>query len=539
MARTLAQVLGGKPADYRSKLAQDSGFVYIGRKVDLEKASALECMKLAGLGFLEDSRRLYPSGSLACQVLGFVGVDDEGLSGLEARYDEVLAGKPGVLLAERDPFGREIPGGVVKSIDPVQGKDIVLTIDKDIQAFAQVELAKAVRYWGAKSGAVIVMSPKTGEIYAMASTPYFNPNNTRRRSPRRTRTGRCWTPTSRARRSRRCSRPRRSTRRSSSRRRRCNLPSTLHVGGETIRESHRSRCGERGRSPRSSPTRPTSVPRRSAWPWAARSSSASLGPFRARPSRPESISGARRPAGCRAHRRSRRSPIATVSFGQGISATPLQLTRAFGALGNKGIMTTPHFLLSGAPESAADVADRARRDDADRCGGDQHARAVVMEGTGSKAEVPGYNVAGKTGTAQVALPNGARVCERRLRELVHRLPPRRGPRSRHLRRALGAAKGHLRRRGRRTELLGYRDVLHGASEDVAECASAQSREEAEDSETGCSEDEQAVGDRNAHDGRERARKGRQRRSYRGGQTERIALMRMLDWLGFSGGDRGG
>ncbi len=152
VARTLAQVLGGKPAEYREKLGRDTGFVYIGRKIDLEKARALERMKVAGLGFLEDSRRLYPSGSLAGQTLGFVGVDNEGLSGLEARYDDALAGKAGVLLAERDPFGHEIPGGIVKSVDPVQGRDIVLTIDKDIQAFTQVELAKAVRLWGAKIG---------------------------------------------------------------------------------------------------------------------------------------------------------------------------------------------------------------------------------------------------------------------------------------------------------------------------------------------------------------------------------------------------
>ena len=120
---------------------------------------------------------MYPSGELACQVLGFVGVDGEGLAGIEKRYDTVLAGKPGVLLGERDPYGRPIPGGVQKNIDAVDGHDIVLTIDKDIQYHAQLELTKAVKKWGAKGGSVVVMNPQNGEIYAMASTPGFNPND--------------------------------------------------------------------------------------------------------------------------------------------------------------------------------------------------------------------------------------------------------------------------------------------------------------------------------------------------------------------------
>ncbi|MDO8986943.1 MAG: penicillin-binding protein 2, partial [Coriobacteriia bacterium] len=137
-AVAIASVLGGDAAGYEAKLRKDTGFVYIARKVDMERAVALEKLDIKGIDFLEDSRRTYPSGELACQVLGFVGVDDQGLAGIEKYYDDLLAGEPGVVLAERDPFGRPIPGGVMKSEDPIDGQNIVLTIDKDIQYQAQV-----------------------------------------------------------------------------------------------------------------------------------------------------------------------------------------------------------------------------------------------------------------------------------------------------------------------------------------------------------------------------------------------------------------
>ena len=125
-ADALASVLGGDRNDYLKKLQRDSGFVYIARKVDMESARSLEALKLEGIGFLDDSRRMYPSGELACQVLGFVGLDGAGLAGVEKRYNDILGGRAGVLLGERDPYGRPIPGGVQKSIDSVDGHDIMV-----------------------------------------------------------------------------------------------------------------------------------------------------------------------------------------------------------------------------------------------------------------------------------------------------------------------------------------------------------------------------------------------------------------------------
>ena len=174
-AAALASVLGGTPKDYEGKLAKDTGFVYIARAIDGEKAKTLEDLNIKGIGFLDDSRRMYPSSELACQVLGFVGNEGQGLAGIEKRYNKVLAGNGGVLVGERDPYGRPIPGGVQKTFEPVDGHDIVLTIDKDIQYHAQTELAAAVEKFGAKGGSVVVMNPSNGETYAMASTPGYEP----------------------------------------------------------------------------------------------------------------------------------------------------------------------------------------------------------------------------------------------------------------------------------------------------------------------------------------------------------------------------
>ncbi|TLM98245.1 MAG: penicillin-binding protein 2, partial [Actinobacteria bacterium] len=175
-ARAIAGVLGGDAKEYLAKLDTDSGFVYVARKVDLQRAKELEDLDLAGIGFSDDFRRMYPSGELACQTLGFVGIDDRGLAGIERQYDDILAGTPGVILGERDPQGRPIPGGIQKEIDPKHGHDIVLTIDKDIQYQAQVELTAAVKEHSAKSGSVVIMNPRTGELYAVASYPGFDPN---------------------------------------------------------------------------------------------------------------------------------------------------------------------------------------------------------------------------------------------------------------------------------------------------------------------------------------------------------------------------
>lgn len=151
-------------------------FVYLARGVDLATAGALEARALPGIGFLDESRRHYPAGDLASQVLGFVGVDGTGLEGLEREYQATLAGRPGRHVVEAGPDGTLIPQASMREVPPEPGKDLVLTLDSEIQYWAQKSLAEAVEANEAKGGSVLVMHPATRDILAMANFPTFDPN---------------------------------------------------------------------------------------------------------------------------------------------------------------------------------------------------------------------------------------------------------------------------------------------------------------------------------------------------------------------------
>ena len=154
-------------------------FVYLARGVDPVRADGLQRRHLTGIGFLDETRRFYPAGDLAPQVLGFVGVDGTGLAGLELQYQALLAGHPGHEVVEEDPSGTLIPQGVNSDDPPVPGDDLLLSIDRQVQYRAQEALAAAVKSNGAKGGTIIVMDPHSGDVLAMASSPWFNPNDVR------------------------------------------------------------------------------------------------------------------------------------------------------------------------------------------------------------------------------------------------------------------------------------------------------------------------------------------------------------------------
>lgn len=405
-AQQLAAVLGGNPRDYEAKLAKNSGFVYIARKVDMSRAKRLEALKLEGIGLLEDSLRVYPSGTLGCQILGFVGVDSKGLAGIEKRYDGILGGKPGVLLDERDPYGRPIPGGVQKDIRPVDGHDVVLTIDKDIQYHAQVELDAAVKKWGAKGGSVTILNPRNGEIYAMASTPGFDPNNYQHADPQGFRNRpisdayepgstiksitaasvidkHLFTPDSVL-----------------------HLPPTLRVANRTIHDAE-----DRGTVDWSVTQIVTESSNVGAVKLGMKLGKQGLYDAFQRFGLTEAT-GVDYPGEARGWLPPTKlwsaSSIANIPFGQGLSATPLQLARAVSAIANKGTLTTPHFLLNvpADPSKNGQWPSRQACTAGTAVATTNMLKHVVTEGTGKSAAVPGYVVAGKTGTAQVALPNG-------------------------------------------------------------------------------------------------------------------------------------
>lgn len=405
-AKSLSTILGGDAAEFEERLRRDAGFVYIARKVDIERANALKELDLAGIGFLDDSRRVYPFGELAGQVLGFVGVDNIGLTAIEKQYDDVLAGTPGRIIAERDPSGRPIPGGVRHTELPVDGEDIQLTIDKDIQHRAQMVLAETVKASGAIGGNVIVMNASDGSIYAMASYPGFDPNNfqTADQSAFRNRAvtdvyepgstlkaltvaaaidRELFTPESVF-----------------------DLPATIQIGGRTIGEARRKEFA------RLSLTEILAV--------SSNVGSVKLGMAMG----PETLYdyfdrfGLNEAPGIDFPGQSRgvllpvdqwsASTIGTLTYGQGISLTPLQLARAMCAIANGGTLPTPHLLTSA--EGAKATRPRVISESTSAAMREMLVSAVTS-GTGSAAAMPGYSVAGKTGTALKIKEDGSGYAE--------------------------------------------------------------------------------------------------------------------------------
>ncbi len=168
-AFALAPVLGRDPTELRDLLTGDAAFAYVARKVDDETGRAVAALELPGIGIYDEADRLEPAGTVAGPVLGGVGIDGDGLSGLEQQYDAVLAGTPGERVVERDPAGREIAGGAEREVSPVRGSELVLTLDRDLQYATEEILGRHVAEAGARSGVAVIMDPTTGEVLAMAA----------------------------------------------------------------------------------------------------------------------------------------------------------------------------------------------------------------------------------------------------------------------------------------------------------------------------------------------------------------------------------
>lgn len=176
---TLEAINSIVPIDVPGLLARAQGrsFFWIARKIAPEAADQIRALKLPGLYFEQESRRFYPNKELASHVLGFVGLDNKGLSGVEYQYEQVVSGIPGKLLVLRDAKKRLLM--TESSSTPLSssaGRTLRLTIDSAIQHISEVELQTSIDEYGAESGSVIIMNPYTGEILALANAPSFNPN---------------------------------------------------------------------------------------------------------------------------------------------------------------------------------------------------------------------------------------------------------------------------------------------------------------------------------------------------------------------------
>lgn len=173
--RQLPAILNVNSTYLRSKLSRKKSFVWLSRKISPEQSQAIKSLNLKGVDFIKESKRCYPNGYLASHILGFAGLDNTGLEGLEMHYDKYLKGEPGWAVFLRDARQKKLDLWQ-RMVSPKDGDSLVLTVDEVIQYIAERELDKAYRAFHARGASIVVMNPHTGEILALANRPTFDLN---------------------------------------------------------------------------------------------------------------------------------------------------------------------------------------------------------------------------------------------------------------------------------------------------------------------------------------------------------------------------
>ena len=399
----VARITKADPRELLAKCQAAHSFCWVARKADAETADRIRSMNLRGIYFQKESKRFYPKRELAAQVLGYVGMDDEGLSGIERANDDNLRGKPGRMMISVDAR-RKWFGSVEKQPDP--GENVVLTIDEKIQYIAERELETAMQQTHAESGTVVVQNPKTGEILALANRPTFNPNLAREINPQKLKD---------------------------------HAVSDVYEPGSTFKLVTIAAALEE------KVTNPNEV-------FDCQMGSIVINGMRIRDSKPHGLlsvagilaessdvgaikialrlgeerfykyirafgfgqqTGIEVPGETRGltkplNRWSKVS-IGAISMGQEIGVTPLQLVGLVSTIANDGVWTAPHVIAGttvpqGTPQMVAFHPGLQRRVISPMTAAQmkQMMQGVVLHGTGKKAILEGYSSAGKTGTAQKA-----------------------------------------------------------------------------------------------------------------------------------------
>jgi len=383
-------------------------FIWIKRKVSPEEAGAVKRLNLAGVGFRKESKRLYPQSTLAAPLLGFVGLDGEGLAGLEQSFEETLRGRPGYKVLLRDGRRGTIDSGL-PSKAPEHGSSLVLTIDVVIQQIVEEELAQALEEWEPNGAVGIVLHPKTGHILALASAPSFDPNNFAR-YPQKTWVNRCvsysFEPGS-------VIKP-------------LIAAAALQEGLAAPEdlffcENGLYRIGSRlfhDHHPYGWLTLSEIVAKSSNVGMAKLGETLGAerlyGYFRAygfgqetNISLPGEATGILRPLN-----KWTSYSVTSVSVGQEIAATPLQLAAAFCAIANDGVLPASTLVRGIIDEEGKVIKPRSQgsriilEPHIARVMRREIMRRVVEEGTGKQARLSRWSIAGKTGTAQKAIPGG-------------------------------------------------------------------------------------------------------------------------------------
>ena len=413
-ARQIAPILELDERETEEKLDQPDGwYAVLKHKVEEPKAAELRAKKLKGIYTSDESERFYPGGTFASQLVGFVGSDGnrtKGRYGLEAFWEKELAGKEGTLEQERDTGGRWISIGE-RSVSPAQnGEDLYLTIDHTIQYRAEMAVKKSVEKYAADSGTIVVLEPRTGAVLAMASWPTFNANDFSQiedmsvfSNPAVSGAYECgsiFKPFTMA----------------AGVDARVVTPDTTYTdtgavseAGYTIKNSDGKANGVQTMTQVLEKSLNTGVifvekmlgnlrffEYVKNFGFGEKTGIETIGEL------PGSIAGLAELKSINAF---------TASFGQGISMTPIQLATAFAAIANGGELMKPRVVektVSGDEKEAVSEPETKRRVISKEASLDlaRMMVSVVKNGHGKKAGVPGYLVAGKTGTAQVPRKDG-------------------------------------------------------------------------------------------------------------------------------------
>jgi cell division protein FtsI (penicillin-binding protein 3) len=176
LSQSLARILNMRAAEVKEKITAEKPFVWVRRQVSSAEAEKIQTLDAEGIGMFYEPNRHYPQGQLAGQLIGFVGRDSEGLEGVELKYNDYIRGETGSSITERDALGRRVLVQGVEGLNIPPGSDIHLTLDTSIQHMAEKELEASILKYRAKAGVAVVVEPFTGEVLALANYPSFDPN---------------------------------------------------------------------------------------------------------------------------------------------------------------------------------------------------------------------------------------------------------------------------------------------------------------------------------------------------------------------------
>lgn len=426
-SKKLAKATGLSARAVKAKLKSNNNFVWLKRQVSPTQSKQVRDLQLDGVGMTKEHRRFYPNSNIAAHLLGFTGMDPKGLEGLELKYDKKILGRGGYLVMERDALGRGIGTGAPQVQGATRGHDIYLTLDKNLQYIAERELAEGLRQSEAKAGTVIMLEPSTGKVLAMASSPEYNPNAIFRYKPYQWRNRAVcdsYEPGSTFKIFLMAAALNEAV--ISTKQKIDCENGVFRVGGKDIHDHKKY-----------SKLTPAEIIK-----YSSNIGSAKIGKLLERKTFHRYISdfGFGEPTGVdlpgeasgllRPPNKWFEVDLAAISFGQGISVTPIQLATATAAIANGGYLMEP-YIVERIVDSQGHVTEQNPPRVIRKVVAQDVAQVVtrMMEmttengGTATNARVPGYRVAGKTGTAQkVDAVTGGYSADKRVASFVGFLP---------------------------------------------------------------------------------------------------------------------